>query len=311
MLICTCSSIKHLSFANWIRGALQLHVVDKEVLGNTYLCVLLHEKHHFVQGSLILLNRLDRMHKISFLIFAAFGLLFTTVLGLLNHGNISIVPDGTGIGDVWKKLYELQAQVLKGSHKNGELIRNQTALQTQMTDLRKENEELRKNQTLLTQGYSKMHSKVNQTMAMVNGLRKVNEELRMNHTSLQHEATHLKTVITSLVNTVSSIQTVTPVDVKLNLLNYTIQALHTVHSSTAAIVTSLQGKQNIMDGSILSLNVSLRHLHGSIGIDVAALNSSLMKLDQHVKNLSINVNKNSYGKKIFVHILGKHEQIVI
>ena len=308
-----------------------------------------------MQGHIILLNQEKRMHRISFWTLAALGLLFTTVRGLLNHGNTSIVPDGTGIGNVWTKLYELQAQVLEGRHQNGELIRNQTAIKTQMTDLRKENEELRrnqtllmhengkiktqlnktmtilndfkgkneelrinqtrlqneelmglrtdnndlrKNQTLLTQECSKIHNKVNQTMVMVNDLRKVNEELRMNHTSLHHEATHLKTVITALVNTVSSIQSVTPVDVKLNLLNSTIEALHTLHSYTASIVTSLQGKQNIMDGSIMSLNTSLQHLHGSIGIDIAALNSSFIRLGQYVKNLSINVNKNNYGKNI-------------
>ena len=75
------------------------------------------------------------MNRISFWTFAASGLLFTTVLGLSNHGNISTVPEGTGIGDVWKKLYELQAQVLK---ENGELIRNQTSLQAQMKDLKTE-----------------------------------------------------------------------------------------------------------------------------------------------------------------------------
>ena len=98
------------------------------------------------------------MHIISFLTFAAFELLFTSVLGLLNHGNISTVPDGAGIGDVWKKLYELQAQVLR---ENGELIRNQTSLQIQMKDLKQENEELRRNQTQLMQQNSKLQTQVN------------------------------------------------------------------------------------------------------------------------------------------------------
>ena len=115
----------------------------------------------------------------------------------------------------------------------------------------------------------------------------------MNHTILQNKATHLQTMITALVNTARSIQSVTPVDVKLNPLNSTIDALHTVHSSTASIVTSLQGKQKIMEGSIMSLNASLQTLHGNVGIDIAALNSRLMKLDQHVKNLNININKNT------------------
>ena len=152
--------------------------------------------------------------------------------------------------------------------------------------------ELRRNQTLLMHENSKIQTEVNQTMSILNDLKGENEELRRNQTNLQHEATRLKTVTASLENTVSALQ---PGDFKLNLLNPTIQALHTVHSSTAAIVTSLQGKQKTMDGSIMSLNASLRTLHGSVGIDVAALNSSLMKLDQHVNNLNVNVNKNTNG----------------
>ena len=169
-------------------------------------------------------------------------------------------------------------------------------------------------------------------------MKRDNEELSLNQTRLQHECSTcetdnikqqslisgLQTELLSLTKSVSAIQ---PGDVKLNLLNSTIQALHIVHSSTAVIVTSLQGKQKTMDGNInilqtsldhlrgsvgidlsylnasfiqldqhiLSLNASLRTLHGNVGIDVAAFNSSLMKLDQHVKNLNINVNKNTNG----------------
>ena len=240
------------------------------------------------------------MHRIRIWTLAALGLLFTTVLGLLNHGNISTVPEGTGMGEVWKKLYELQAQVLK---ENGELIRNQTSLQTQMKDLKQENEELRRNQTLLIQENSKQQTQIDRTMIMVNDVKRDNEELKMNQTHLQLAATHLQAMITSLQNIVSATKPVTPVDVRLNLLNSTIQALHIVHSSTAAIVTSLQGKQNIMDGSIMSLNTSLRNLHGSVEIDVAALNCSLIQVNQHLKNLNINVTKNTNGISISCKLL--------
>ena len=233
-----------------------------------------------------------------------------------------------------EKLYELQAQVLR---ENGELIKNQTSLQTQMTDLRKENEELRRNQTLLmhengkiktqlnktmtilndlkghneelknnhtlfqheglkelrteneeirenqtllTQGYSAMQTRVNQTMILVSGLKRDNEELSMNQTRLQHECSTCETdnikqqslisgLQTELLSLTKSVSTIQPGDVKLNLLNSTIQALHTVHSSTASIVTSLQGKQKTLDGSINFLHTSLDHLRGSVGIDVS------------------------------------------
>ena len=160
-------------------------MVDKRVLV-IFICMV-HKLYHSVQGHIILLNQEDRMHRISFWTLAAMGLLFTTVLGLLNHCNTSIVPDGKGIGDVWKKLYELQAQVLKGSHQNGELIRNQTAIQTQMTDLRKENEELRRNQTLLMHENGKIKTQLNKTMTILNDLKGKNEELRINQTRLQNK----------------------------------------------------------------------------------------------------------------------------
>ena len=103
------------------------------------------------------------------------------------------------------------------------------------------------------------------------------------------------TFLTYHVISVIKVRLLTVIRTNSELCYSTIQALHTVQSSTASIVTSLQGKQKTVDGNIMSLNASLRTLHGNVGIDVAALNSSLMKLDQHVKNLNINVSKNTNG----------------
>ena len=210
-----------------------------------------------------------------FVAFFFLELLFAPVFhvnGFSKHGNISASSDGTGFADLWRELYKLREENLDIQRNQTSIHQNYITLQAQMAAMKTKNEELQKNQTILTRVYE---TRINQQQSVISGL---------------------QSELSSLTKTFNAVQTVSTADVKLNS---TMQALQTVHRATAAIVTSLQGKQQALqkqlDTNISHIVSNLTVLRGTVTVGLSSSNESFIQLDRHIESIKSEINKNVHG----------------
>ena len=201
---------------------------------------------------------------------------FITVTGLLNHGNVSYTPEGTTLAEVWKEFYKMHVQM--------------TELQSQMKTLQTENIELKNNQSVLQHVVQNHTKQLEENKVLVNKQQSLIADLQMQ---------------VSKSSSVTS-RPFTPTDVKLHVLNASIQALQAVHSATVTEVTSLQKEQSVIRKAFEGLNVSFVNSNANVAMALGALNSSVASLGYRLETIvqSLNARLGSLNNSVGTTISG-------